>query len=603
MPAHKEKSFFPSVGSIWLIILLGVTLYSFSLGAPFSALDDKFSIVDNPLVRNWNAIREIFTTPFFGAKHYYRPLVQLSYLCEYQAFGLNPFYYHLTNLLLHLACAFLVYRIARHFLREHWLSWSVVFLFALHPINAEAVVNISGRAILLSAFFILLAFCFFLRYIQSKSLSFLFMSYGAFIFGLLSKESSVMFLFVLLVYLWFFRKEKKDMRAWLGFVVILGVYLWIRYQLGITQTFRWWSFEGQVLGVISFLRGVFTWARLIIFPVDAYFDRSQEIFLSFRHWEVWGVVAVFVLLSAGLWFKRKQIPPLVLFCLFWMMLELFPVSQILSGIGVGPGYISLAEHFLYVACIPLFITIVYFFRNLLERFPARRRLFQIISLCFLGFFSLMTIEQSLYASHPIALLKRSLQYNPYNSRVLNSLGLELAHRGHIGESEVYFRRALEVDPHSALARISLGKALCDQGRCFEAMIEYEKVRDSGRFKELLKNNLKATYEVVIRQYQDRLQSDKNNPQVWFSLGVLYTKYQALDQSIECYDRALTIDPDFRNALFNLGSLYESLGKVEKSIEYFERFVASEAKEGKSHLDVQTRLENLRNRLARAHALE
>ena len=82
------------------IILLGAVLYSNILHAPF-VFDDHSSIKENDSIRS---IAESFKK--ISSNRY---LVLLSFAVNYAAGGLNPFGYHLTNNLIHVINALLVY--------------------------------------------------------------------------------------------------------------------------------------------------------------------------------------------------------------------------------------------------------------------------------------------------------------------------------------------------------------------------------------------------------------------------------------------------------------------------------------------------------------
>src|SRR3954468_15917636 len=96
-----EKYFLPAVLAVTFLCFLP------SLQNKFVNLDDPQYILDNPVVKNINAqnLRAIFSEQFVGN---YQPVTMLSYMVEYKLFGLNPFGYHLMNLLFHLFATSLV---------------------------------------------------------------------------------------------------------------------------------------------------------------------------------------------------------------------------------------------------------------------------------------------------------------------------------------------------------------------------------------------------------------------------------------------------------------------------------------------------------------
>ena len=196
----------------WCLVLIAVlvfTAYSFCLSAPFKTLDDDASIVKNDDIKSFSNLGVIFTTSFFGGNAYYRPLVSLSFMTEYHFFGLDPVYYYLTNILIHIFSAWLVFLIAEILLKDTVAAFAVGLLFGIHPVHAEAVSNIPGRAILLCGLFYLASFyCFLMA--EKKGKVFYGLSLAAFALALLSKESAGVLPLLLIVYLWLFKRNAKD---------------------------------------------------------------------------------------------------------------------------------------------------------------------------------------------------------------------------------------------------------------------------------------------------------------------------------------------------------------------------------------------------------
>jgi len=92
---------------IALIVLLIFVAYSGSFDGEFVS-DDIRRVRENPIIRSlqWSHIKEIFTT-FDGAN--YMPLKVLSLAVDYQLWGPTPTGFHITNLLIHISCAFVIY--------------------------------------------------------------------------------------------------------------------------------------------------------------------------------------------------------------------------------------------------------------------------------------------------------------------------------------------------------------------------------------------------------------------------------------------------------------------------------------------------------------
>ena len=120
--------------------------------------DDRAAIVSNQDVQR-TPIWEIFSHDFWGqdimhvASHKsYRPLTVLSYRVNYLWAELDPYWFHVGNVLIYIATVCMFYLAARR-----WISVDGsrigALLFAAHPVHCEAVSSLVGRADCLSGLF------------------------------------------------------------------------------------------------------------------------------------------------------------------------------------------------------------------------------------------------------------------------------------------------------------------------------------------------------------------------------------------------------------------------------------------------------------------
>lgn len=566
-----------NVALICIILLLGALAHAGMLTAPFKTIDDNASIINNPDIRSLANAGKIFTRSFFGGRHYYRPMVTLSFMAEYHFFGLRSFYYNLTNFALHLAVAVTVFFLVFTLLEDRAVAFFSSLLFAVHPVHWEAVANIPGRAILLSAFFTVNAFFFFcLSEERRRFLACYVLSLVLFAGGLLSKESAAMLPAVLLGYLFFSEKGAKRYFLIIPYLAIIAVYLVCRRALGIMEIYPWRSLPEHVLGFTTFLRAALTYARLLVWPTGLHFDRAQPMFLKFSDPELFATLIAYLALGIAFFKFRRRLPGYALFFASWFCIELFPVSQVITTIGVGPGFISAAEHFLYLPSIGAFALIALGVREL---YSLNRKhgvislnMFRIIISAGIFCLMLLTFYQEIFARSALSMFKRTLEYNPHNARILFSTGMELVNRDRFLEAEGYFRRACEREPLNAAYTIALGRSLYDQGKDIEAITVFGRVRDAGQYNSMLARNLREAYTKAIQRYQKRILREPENARAYYSLGTMYSRTGRFEESIEQYKRAAALKTDYREALFNLASSYGLLGDEDKAVEYFLRVV-------------------------------
>jgi len=82
-----------------------------------------------------------------------------SFWIDARLFGRHAAGFHVVNLLLHAGCVLLLWRLLRRlFPNRSGAAWLTTLVFAVHPLHAEAVVGVVGRAELWAAFWCLLAY-------------------------------------------------------------------------------------------------------------------------------------------------------------------------------------------------------------------------------------------------------------------------------------------------------------------------------------------------------------------------------------------------------------------------------------------------------------
>ena len=199
--------------------ILGVVIlivYDVSLSFQF-AWDDTFQIVDNPLIRSWSSVPRAFMSDLWFHVHrgqlYYRPLFTTWSIFNYSLFRLNPWGWHLTAVLLHVAAVCVFFFLSRKLGLAYWTAAGATVIFALHPIHIESVSWISAASDTMVALFYMAAFLAFLKSTtpeESRKTLWRSLSLAFLACGLLTKEMAVTFFLLVAVYTWMFLAQKKD---------------------------------------------------------------------------------------------------------------------------------------------------------------------------------------------------------------------------------------------------------------------------------------------------------------------------------------------------------------------------------------------------------
>jgi hypothetical protein len=245
-----------------LLALLTIVVYWPAMHADF-VYDDAHFVIGNEAVLHsdfhWNTARM---------------LTLGSYWLNFHTTGTKPFYFHLTNLILHLFNAFLVFHVARS---VFGLDDSVVFftsgVFLLHPLASEAVIYISGRSELLATAFI--------------SVSVLFFARSRYIFACLAAILAMMSKEIALVtpVLWWLVAQKQGRSFWpIG--LCLGTGLAFSHPLDYLAVIRQNANFAEFYAILSLL-----WRSVV--PVGLNVDHD----FTSQPW-IWGLAAAIALMAA-----------------------------------------------------------------------------------------------------------------------------------------------------------------------------------------------------------------------------------------------------------------------------------------------------------------
>ena len=249
-----------------LLAFVGLVAFAPTLRLPFQ-FDDHAYIETNPYLRRWDwpALKHDFLPgPEGPQEFYYRPLQTIVNRIQFSTFGLNPWGYHLTNLLFHIGNAILLMEILLLLGCPSLAAVAAGTLFVVHPIILSELLMVSGLPEILCFFFSLAALLMLIKNDHHPPA-------GAGIFyilALLSKESalSVPIYYAIIDR---FRRGKEDRRAnWVLLIVITLFYLgWRTVALGMPEIScpvrSLPSFFLERLPVI-----LFRYTSLILFPWD-----------------------------------------------------------------------------------------------------------------------------------------------------------------------------------------------------------------------------------------------------------------------------------------------------------------------------------------------
>ena len=335
------------------VLLFTAILYSQAIFNGFTSFDDDFYILKNPFLKDfsWHGVKAIFTS-FYSSN--YHPLTTLTYLIEYNRFGLNPLPYHLLNVILHLFNTWFVFMLAERLSGKRITALVVSVFFAVHPMHVESVAWVAERKDVLYAFFYLLSLLYYLRYMESGfRRKYYIIILFLFLASLLSKATAVS-LPVLMIAIDLYKGRPINAKSLLEKVP----FLLLSTLFGIVNILAQ-AAGGSINNIATsfgFLNRIFLFtsaiAEYIIRLIVPYSLSGMHYFpvlyKGWFHWEYYASLP-FLLLITWLVARRSSLRKEIVFGISFFLITIFLMLQVIS---VGSALIS--ERYTYIAYIGLF---------------------------------------------------------------------------------------------------------------------------------------------------------------------------------------------------------------------------------------------------------
>ena len=328
--------------------------------------DDDDGITNNIYIKDWAYFPKYFSENLIAGagqiSNYWRPLTLISFAIDYHVFGLDPYGYHLTNLLWHVLAAWLIYLLFYKLSKRHWLSFWPALIFLIHPLQTEAVTYVSGRADPMAAVFVLLSLLTYVIYRQQKNKLFIGLSLLAFLGALLSKEQSIMLPALIFIVEFFFFFDKSKLREslflFLPFALMsVGYFLARIFFLNFNDLLSGIDYvsgydNSLKTRLLTFTYVFIKYLVLLFAPFNLHMAYEVTPITSLWSWSV-GLfilaVVVFIFIIKKYWHKDK----LLVFGFAWFLVMLLPRTNIISI--NRPLY----EHWLYLPMAGFFLAIIF----------------------------------------------------------------------------------------------------------------------------------------------------------------------------------------------------------------------------------------------------
>ena len=618
--ASAQKQLRPHARPGWLV---PVAIFFLTLAAFFPALqngfvnwDDDIILLQNPHYRGlgWAQLRWMFTDLSMG---HYQPLSWVTLGLDYLVWGMDPFGYHLTSLLLHGANAVIFYFIVLRLLSlampssaergDFGLQLAAAFaalLFALHPLRVESVAWATERRGVLAGLFFLLSLLCYLRAHDipegsRKRLRWMSAAVAAYGLSLLSKASGVALPVVLLVFdvyplgrvsgglrEWLSPEKRQVWREKVPFVLLglaaMVLALMAEHKAGAVSSLREY---GIVLGTGQALFGLtfYLWKTLIpagLSPLYAVVSDAAPAYWPFVPGQ--GAILVFSIIAAlavsvALFLLRRRWPGGLAGWVCYVALLAPVVGVVQIGVQIA------ADRYSYLPCLGWAVLAgggaIHFWRLWLEGRAGRgvSVLMGGLTVAVLVGLGALTWKQAQVWHDSERLWKHTLFVSSDPSAVArNNLGSALLLQERLAEAVEYLHQALQINSSYVDAHYNLGLALGKQGQLEEAIKQFRQVLELNPEHAKAHNNIgialasRGDSEGAMEHFRRALEISPKDVRAHNNLAIALAGRGDLEEAIKYFQSAAELDPENAGTHTNLANALFQRGDVDGAIRHLRR---------------------------------
>jgi tetratricopeptide (TPR) repeat protein len=492
-----------------------------------------------------------FFSPRFGeqtlleAVRGVRPFLMFSFWVNNRMAGVEPFQYHLWNLILHLANALLVFLIVRRLLantgaegrRREWIAAFAGGVFLLHPVQTEAVSYVASRSETLSAFFFYAALAVFL-YRKTPEISWaraaaVIAAYGA---AVSTKEHTVTLVALLLLadYYWnpgfSLAGVRRNWRLYgpLFLAAAGGIAVTMRLVRGSLsagfglKNLPWYDY------FYTQCRALWLYFRLFLWPAGQNGDYDYPISRSLLdRGAVFGLLGLVALVAAA-WVLRKRFP-LASFGVLAALAMFSPTSSIMPILDAA------VERRLYLPMLGLVLVLA----GALDRWRPRAALAGGVAVVVLAVLAALTFQRNHVWADDLVFWQDVVAKSPHNGRGHFQLGVSYYGRGRCQEAAAHYQIAARLLPPDERLRTDWALAEDCLGRPAEA----------------------------IRQLETALRIQPS-AYIYAMMGMVYGKHKQYAEALAALEAAEKLDPAEDLTYLYRGNVYAVTGETARAIEQY-----------------------------------
>ena len=589
------------IPSYWMygLIAIVITFICFSNvgGLEFVNWDDDKNFSENPAIVNFNMgdfaalTSDIFSSHVIGN---YNPLTIFSFAMDKVMFGLdNPGAWHWENLLFHLLCVFLVYRISLLL----GLSWKgglfVAILFGIHPMRVESVTWVTERKDVLFGFFFLWALYIYIRSkITTNKFDVLWIT-GLMILSCLAKIQAVALPLTMLAVDYYMDKDLsfKNILSKVHYFIIslatglVGIHF-LNLQGSIEDVDKFSFFQRIFIGAYSFI--VYCVKLIVPYELSPLYPYPKSL-----PWYIFGSIIALPIVLFILWKAHKLGKKHIVFGLGVFIFNIIFLLQIL---GAGQGF--LADRFSYIPYLGLFFILGYYFDQFIKNDHRLRTSTFALSGLFVIAMGVMTFNQNKIWKNSGTMWSHVLKYYkntdlPYGNRANYYRDAKKYDLALSDYDEAIRLKPFNPEALNSRARLYFNKggaenlklAAADYNTAIEKKLSLPKDPDRDVSLGEYYINLGATYAMLgnrtgaIEEFNRGLELKPNHVTGYLNRSVIYNQLGDYPNALKDIETYFTYNPYNADLWYEAGRLKRALNRLPEAVKDYTEAIRLNGKKG------------------------
>lgn len=497
-------------------ILISI-IYANSLTDEF-AFDDDVLIVKNSGIKDIADIRSVIVNSLRIPQ---RPVTSLSFAIDYHFWGLFPEGYHISNIIYYILSCIAFTALVHLIFDKRLITVLFAIFFSTHPVHTETVSSLLGRSELLSATFLAYSFISYLHAGKNNGkarILFYSLSAGSYLLSMLSKETGIVLIGLIILYEYCFKKEFKPYESLSPFLLffICAVFYIAYWRYSTHSSVSNFSyFGGSFLNTfLMMFKVIAEYTLLLFFPIKLcawYNILPINSFLELQFL----ISLVVVITILFFFFLSYRYSKQIFFFFLWALLSFIPISNLIPI----PGHAMMAERWVYCTSVAFCVILAVSIEKVYLK-GAFYLFYLWISLAIMIFYCIRTVDRNPVFKNNITIYSDINICCPELGPAHTFLGAVLADEGkyYLAISEI--NQALKIDPNYHLSHYHLGRIYMFQGKIQKALSELIKATKYNPEQSEYRYWLASAYKRIgenkkaLTEYKEFLKlSPKDDPRV------------------------------------------------------------------------------------------